>query len=88
LQLYIKVASVSEESKAASGQFLNFQVSVSGSFSNLLKFLGKLENGPYLAEVTTLNIKNATGKIVSSQESQVLSASDITANFNLKVAAR
>jgi len=37
-------------------QSLIFQISSSGSFSNFLRFLEKLENSPYLIEVQSLNI--------------------------------
>ena len=37
-------------------QSLIFQISSSGSFSNFLRFLEKLENNPYLIEVQSLNI--------------------------------
>ena len=37
---------------------LSFNASFSGSFSNFLKFIDKLENGPYLVEITNLNVKD------------------------------
>ncbi|MCK4520773.1 hypothetical protein KAT95_02820 [Candidatus Parcubacteria bacterium] len=37
--------------------FNNSQLSLEGSFSNILKFLEKLENAPYLIEISNLNIK-------------------------------
>ncbi len=36
---------------------LSFNASLSCSFSNLLKFIDKLENGPYFIEITNLNIR-------------------------------
>ena len=38
---------------------LIYNISSSGSFVNFLKFLDKLENSPYLLEVSNLNIKMA-----------------------------
>jgi len=43
---------------------LSFSVSLGSSFPNFLKFLEKLENGPYLIEVSSLNIRRTIeGKI-------------------------
>lgn len=41
--------------------YLTFQITSSGSFSNFLKFLEKIENGPYLIEVQNLSISKLTG---------------------------
>lgn len=46
---------------------MNFQLKMSGSFSDFLKFLEKLESSPYLIEVLNLNInKPAEEKLVSN----------------------
>jgi len=50
---------VGKESETPS---LFFQISVSGSFTNFLKFLEKLENAPYLIDVLNLNVKKITSK--------------------------
>jgi len=88
-QLIIKVSSVtSEESKNNPWQILNFQISIYGSFPNFLKFLGKLENSPYLAEVQNLNIKNLGGVKSDIEGFENLSANDINVTFVLKVATK
>lgn len=38
---------------------LNFQIQISGSFTDFLKFLERLENSPYLIEIENLNIKES-----------------------------
>lgn len=51
----------------------SFHVSLKSSFPNFLKFLEKLENGPYPIEVSSLNIKRTTeGKVSSTLASFVL----------------
>lgn len=42
------------------------QVSTSGSFPNFLKFLGKLENSPYLIQIINLDLKKSTEPNVKS----------------------
>ncbi len=36
---------------------MNFQLSLSGAFSDFAKFLEKLESGPYLVEILSLNVR-------------------------------
>ena len=36
---------------------LSYNTTLAGSFANLLKFIDKLENGPYLIEINSLNVK-------------------------------
>lgn len=45
---------------------LSFRVSTSGSPSEFLKFLEKLENSPYLIEIFNLNIQKMAGSDVES----------------------
>ncbi len=60
---------------------LTFQISLTGSFSNFLKFLEKLENSPYLVEIQNVNISKATKKGGGSPD-------DVGATFSLKVFAK
>lgn len=54
----------------------SFNTSLAGSFSNFLKFIDKLENAPYLIEITNLNIKKLgigpSGNITANLELTVL----------------
>ena len=43
--------------------FNNYQLSLEGSFSNVLKFLEKLENAPYLIEISNLNTKKDSANL-------------------------
>ncbi len=47
--------SLSEYSKGEDGQFL--QISANGNFLNILEFLEKLENGPYLVKIDSISAK-------------------------------
>lgn len=52
----------SKESK----DFIIFQLSSKGSFEGVLNFLEKIESGPYLIEVGSLNIKNSVNVVDAS----------------------
>ena len=58
LGLSVKISSVSsKEAKADPWPSLSFQMDLQGSSSVLLKYIQKLENSPYLIEITNLSIK-------------------------------
>lgn len=46
-------------SKKGSWAFLGFQLSLTGSFPDFIKFLKKMESSPYLIEFSNLNLKKA-----------------------------
>lgn len=48
-----------KEKKSSPWNFLLFQISLKGNFSNFLKFLEKNESGPYLMEIQTIAIREA-----------------------------
>ena len=50
-----------KEKKSSPWNFLLFQMSLEGSFSNFLKFLEKNENGPYLSELRTITVRSRAG---------------------------
>ncbi len=72
-QASIKVSSAKEITRPEPA--LSFNASLSCSFANLLKFIDKLENGPYLIEITNLNGRKftpASGNIMANLELIVL----------------
>ena len=77
LQLEIEKSPVSKQKTENEPPSLFFQISVSGSFPNFLKFLEKLENAPYLIDVLNLNVKKITSKEIQS--------ADIESTFLIKV---
>jgi len=75
-QALIKVSST--RATAEPEPILFFNISLSGSASNLFKFIDKLENAPYVVELVSLNFKKNT------QEQP----NNITANLELMVLAK
>lgn len=73
-QISTKVSLATE--KTGPEPALSFNVSLSGSFANLLKFIDKIENSPYLIEVANLDVKKSTqeplGNIIANLELVVL----------------
>lgn len=67
---------------------LFFQISTYGSFPNFLKFLERLESGPYLIEISNLNIKKLTEGEIQSTKFQGLSLGDVESTFSIKVYTR
>lgn len=59
---------------------INFTINLVGSFNDFLKFLKKIENSPYLIEITNINIRRQTGKT-----SDLFSEENISAALFLKV---
>lgn len=57
---------------------LSFKITSTGSFSNFLKFLEKLENSQYLIEIQNLSINQ-------TKKSEIPSKVDIQANLSIKV---
>jgi len=62
---------------------ISFQLNLDGSFSNFLKFLEKIENGPYLIEIKNLAIKKQSKKEPEAKES--LLPSNVTVTLLTKI---
>ena len=45
---------------------VSFDIDLEGSFPAFLKFVTKLENGPYAVEISSVNIKRTTGGKISA----------------------
>lgn len=75
---------VKSEAKIDPWPSLFFNITASGYFPNFFKFLGKLENSPFLVEISDLNIKRINEKI-SPEDS---SPGNIKATFSIKVFAK
>jgi len=75
-QLQLKINSlIKNQSKENTMPSLSFQLSLQGFFPNFLRFLEKIENGPYLVETVNLNTQSAkeenVEKEVFEKESQI-----------------
>ena len=64
-------------------QPLSFQINLKSSFPNFLMFLEKLENSPYLIEITNLDIKRLTEK--EPEQLKEISPGFVMINLALKV---
>lgn len=63
-----------------------FQITVEGSFPNFLKFLEKIENGPYLTEIINLNSNRKTEKRGTGKNE--VEVEKINSGFLIKVFTR
>jgi len=88
--LIIKIvpAAITKEKGEEPWSSLSFSITSAGSFPNFLRFLEKLESGPYLTEVQNLSIKRLQDTELKSKEFENLSLGDIQASFLIKVFAR
>lgn len=64
---------------------LVFELNLTGSFSNLMKFLEKMENSPYLIKIQKLKINNLSGGSVKTKIDKDISSGDINAILSIEV---
>ena len=64
---------------------ISFQMTSAGSFSNIMKFVQRIEASPYLIEIKTLNIKRLGIGDIGSEKYKGLSLNDVRAVLMLKV---
>lgn len=64
---------------------LFFQLYLTGSPQNLLKFIDKLETSLYLIDFQGLNISKLTEEDLKSQEVKVFTENDVSATLSIKV---
>ncbi len=81
-QYEIKQIADMSRGAVASGdtKVINFQISLTGSFPNMLKFMAYLENVPYLSEVDILQIQ----RMGSDRSDQGIKTGQIGTNLNVK----
>ena len=63
---------------------LSFSITSLGSFPNFLRFLEKLESGPFLTEIQNLSIKRLLETELKLKEFENLSLGDIQASFLIR----
>lgn len=64
-----------------------FQIDANGRFPNVLKFIEKLESGPYLIQIETLGIIRLTADDLRSKDLARYSIGDAKASFSIKAFA-
>lgn len=84
------------ESKTEPWSFINFHISLTGSFTDFSKFLEKLElsgfpaatnSKGFLMKLSNLNIKKLSKQDIAVKKFEKFSAQDVTASFSIKVYA-
>jgi len=65
-------------------KFPEFTLSLTGEFSNLMKFIGWLENGKYFVDLDSIQVKRVSNKDLSFGEGENISASDIKTTLKIK----
>lgn len=63
--------------------YTDFQIGLSGSFSNFLKFIKKIESAPFLLEITNLSVQKS-GQVETTQKGKKVSE-ELKANLSIKV---
>jgi len=88
-QLFIEIAPLaSEKIKGDVWPSMNFQLVLTGSFPDFLKFFEKLESSPYLVEVISLNMRRLSKWDIRADKFKVFSVGDVNASFLIKVYSR
>lgn len=70
----MEISSVSSDEKTGPWPFLIFNFQANASFSNLSRFIERLENNLYLIEIQSISIKRAVGE-----------AGNVSASISLKI---
>lgn len=64
---------------------VGFQIIATGSYSNFMKFLVKLENSPYLTSIDNLTLKNLNENEVAAENSKKITISDVRGILDIRV---
>jgi len=87
--IYINIVPISssadDKDKKYAWGFMNFRLSLFGSFEDLLRFLERIETGPYLIEIKDLSIQKLNSSDLVSKEYPGLSVNDVKAILTLNV---
>ena len=65
-------------------KFPEFTLSLTGEFSNLMKFIGWLENGKYFVDLNSIQIKRISNKDLSFSEAGNISMGEIKTTLKIK----
>ena len=64
-----------------------FQIKTISAFKNFLEFIEKLETGPYLTQIKSLNITRLTEEGLRAKSLSGYSIGDVRSDFSVKVFA-
>ena len=82
------VPSVPMQEKGDVWQSIIFKIDTASTFPNFLKFLDKLESGPYLIETEALQIKRLDESALKAKQFENFSVGDANGSITLKVYAQ
>lgn len=88
LNLSIQISLMNKEGAKKPWPEIYFQIQTTGSFSNFMKFLEKLESTSYLIEVENMDIKMASEKQIGTGTLLGLKTGDIQINLNIKICTK
>ena len=77
--------SIPIEELGSEWKYIDFQINSLSSFPNFLKFLEKLESGPYLIEINSLKVSRISEKMIENKAFEQFSAGDAKFVISLKV---
>ena len=83
-KISVNITSVAPKTSEKDWNYMEFQINLIGSFPNLLIFLEKIENGPYLIETKNLSIKNLAEQEITLPKYKQFSLGGINANLTIK----
>jgi hypothetical protein len=81
------VPSVPVEDEKLPWEHITFRIATVSTFPNFLKFLDKLESGPYLIKIENLQIKRLNASALKVTRFEGFSVGDASASITLKVYA-
>jgi hypothetical protein len=85
LSLTVNKMPANPTEKSGSWPSISLQISSSGPFFNLSKFLENLESNQYLIEIMNINIKRLTEDELKGEKLKMFSLGDVNAEFSIKV---
>ena len=85
----IDISSVSlKEQAEAVWNPVGFQIIVTGSYNDFMKFLDKIENSSYLASIDNLTLKNLEEREVAAENSKKITVNDVRGILTIRVFSR
>jgi len=84
--LYIRIQPLAIKTESIDlWQPVGFQVSLLGSFPASLKFLERIEQGPFLSDILQININNVSEEKLKQKEFETEKAGDVSTLLAIKV---
>ncbi len=85
VELENNAARTSNDLEIKSAEYPIFNLILTGSFENLMKFIGWIENNPYLISIESMQTRKLTEKDLFSRESELFSLGEIRTILQIKL---